>query len=91
MITIIIIITIILTIIIIIIIITVIIVFDEAPPSGPPWRHPPVVHTANLRNKILDFRGFDSSRVLMLMGGIPMVIGNSPEVICPYMFTSGYI
>ena len=29
------------------------------------------VDTANLRTKILDFRGFDSSRILGLRGGIP--------------------
>ena len=30
--------------------------------------------------KILDFRGFDSSRILNLMGGIRMSIKNSPEI-----------
>ena len=35
--------------------------------------------TANLRTKILDYRGFDSSRILILRGGIPGPIGNSPE------------
>ena len=34
------------------------------------------VHTANLRTKVLDIRGFDSSRVLVLRGGILMSIGN---------------
>ena len=34
--------------------------------------------TANLRTKILDFRGFDSSRILSLMGGIPRPIGDFP-------------
>ena len=36
--------------------------------------------TANLRTstKILDFRGFDSS-ILILRGGIPRSKGNSPE------------
>ena len=29
--------------------------------------------------KILDFRGFDSSRILSLSGGILMSIGNFPE------------
>ena len=33
-------------------------------------------HTANLRTEILDFRGFDSSRVLILRGGILMSIGS---------------
>ena len=35
--------------------------------------------TANLRTKILDFRGFDSSRILILRGGILMSIGSLPE------------
>ena len=36
--------------------------------------------TANLRTKILDFRGFDSSIILILRGGILMSMGNSPEI-----------
>ena len=35
--------------------------------------------TANLRTKILDFRGFDSSRILILKRGILMSKGISPE------------
>ena len=35
--------------------------------------------TANLRTKILDFRGFDSSRILMLRGRIPRPKGNFAE------------
>ena len=35
--------------------------------------------TANLPTKILDFRGFDSTRILILRGGIPMSIGNFLE------------
>ena len=35
--------------------------------------------TANLRAQILDFRGFDSSRILILRGGIIMSIGNFLE------------
>ena len=35
--------------------------------------------TANLRTKILDFRGFDSSRILVSRGGIFMSTGNFPE------------
>ena len=38
-------------------------------------------HTAYLRNKIVDSRGFDSSRILMLRGGILTSIGNFPEVL----------
>ena len=34
---------------------------------------------ANLRTKIVDFRGFDSSRILKLRGGIIMSLGNFPE------------
>ena len=36
--------------------------------------------TATLRTKILDFRGFDSSRILMLRGGNPMSIGNLLDI-----------
>ena len=35
--------------------------------------------SANLRTKILDFRGFDSSRILVLRGGILMSIGEIPS------------
>ena len=35
--------------------------------------------TPNLRTKILDFRGFDSSRILIVRGGIPRPIGNFTE------------
>ena len=35
--------------------------------------------TANLRTQILDFRGFDSTGVLILRGGIPVSIGNCLE------------
>ena len=37
------------------------------------------VGTANLRTKILDFRGFDPSRILISRGGIPRPIENSPK------------
>ena len=33
----------------------------------------------NLCTEILDFRGFDPSRILLLRGGIPMPTGNLPE------------
>ena len=36
--------------------------------------------TANLCTKILDFRGFDSSRILISRGGILMSIGDFPEI-----------
>ena len=39
------------------------------------------VYTANLRTKILDFRGFDSSRILILRGRIFMSMGNFPDVL----------
>ena len=39
--------------------------------------------TTNLRTRILDFRGFDSSRILMLRGGILMSRGNFPEILSP--------
>ena len=35
--------------------------------------------TANLRAKILDFRGYDSSRILFSRGGILMSIGDVPD------------
>ena len=38
---------------------------------------PPLCLTANLRTKILDLRGLDSGRILILRGGIPRSIGNS--------------
>ena len=47
---------------------------------GPPLAFPPLLQsTANLRTKILDFRGFDSGRILILRGGILMSIGDFPE------------
>ena len=36
-------------------------------------------HTANICTQILDFRGFDSSIILFLRGGILRSIGNVPE------------
>ena len=36
---------------------------------------------ANLRTKIMDFRGFDPSIILMLRGGILMSTWNSPEML----------
>ena len=38
------------------------------------------ITTANLRAKILNFRGFYSSGILILRGGILMSIGNIPEI-----------
>ena len=35
--------------------------------------------TANLRTKTLDFRGLDSSRILIVRGGILMSLGSFPE------------
>ena len=43
---------------------------------GHEWRSS---HTANLRTKILDSRGFDSSVILRLRGGIPRPIRDFPE------------
>ena len=39
----------------------------------------PHYDTANLRTKIMDFRGFDSSIILILRSGIPRPIGSFPE------------
>ena len=36
-------------------------------------------NTPNLPTSIMDFRGFDSSIILLLRGGIPRPIGNFPE------------
>ena len=38
-----------------------------------------MLSTANLRTKILDFRGFDSGRILILRGGILRSTGGFPE------------
>ena len=38
------------------------------------------INTANLCTTILDFRGFDSSIILILRGGIPRPMGNFPEI-----------
>ena len=35
---------------------------------------------ANLRTKILDFRGFDSSRILISRGGIPTTLSPPPPI-----------
>ena len=43
--------------------------------------HTPVLHTANLRTKILKFRGFDSSTILILRGEILMSMMGFPEVL----------
>ena len=49
---------------------------------SPVWRVPRVLphpgSTANLPTNIVDFRGFDSSTVLMLRGGIPRPIWGFP-------------
>ena len=47
--------------------------------DGSNLTHLSLLDTANLRAKILDFRGFDSSRIVILRGGILMSIGNFPE------------
>ena len=49
---------------------------NQAPDSRILHRHP---STANLRTKIMHFRGFDSSRTLILRGVILMSIGNCLE------------
>ena len=48
-------------------------------PLCDPPRSLSVLSTANLRTKILDFRGFDSSRILISRGAILMSVGNFPE------------
>ena len=44
---------------------------DSAPPAS--------VGTPHLRTNILDFRGFDSSMISILRGGIPRTMGDFPE------------
>ena len=41
------------------------------------WHH--LSSATYLDTKILDFRGFDSSIILIIRGGIPRPIGNFPE------------
>ena len=48
-------------------------------------------HTANLRTKILDFGGLDSSRILSLRGGILMSIGNFPGNLQSTNLSSDYL
>ena len=57
-------------------------IFVSQTPGEAPWHSltadtPDV--TANLRSKILDVRGFDSSIILSLRGGTLMFTGNFPE------------
>ena len=47
--------------------------------------------TANPRTKILDFRGFDYSRILNLRDGTPMSIGKFPEMLCRQIFLVGIV
>ena len=42
-------------------------------------RNEPKQNTANLLTNIVDFRGLDSSTILILRGGIPRPIGDFPE------------
>ena len=42
-------------------------------------------YTPNLPTNIADFRGFDSSMLLLLNGGILMSIGDSPEILSQAM------
>ena len=41
--------------------------------------------TANLPTNIVDFRGFDSSIILSLRGGIPNLIGDFPDCLSQAM------
>ena len=45
------------------------------------------IYIYNLRTKILDSRGFDSSRILILRGGILMSTGNIPEMLSQHIFS----
>ena len=44
--------------------------------------------TANLRTKILDFRGFDSNIILILRGGILMSVGDFLEIVSQAILVS---
>ena len=54
-------------------------IWPNSPPPGASCISLPGLATANLRTKILDVRGSDSSRILSVRGGILMSIGNLPE------------
>ena len=43
------------------------------------WTRPAARYTPNLPTNIMDFRGFDSSIILILRGGVLMSIGDFPE------------
>ena len=45
---------------------------------GPP---PPLRPTSVFSTKIVDFKGFDSSKILMLRGGLLMSTGGFPEML----------
>ena len=44
-----------------------------------PARNPPLKDSPNLPTNIVDFRGFDSSTILNMRGGVPRPIGDFPE------------
>ena len=52
----------------------------DASVAGPFPREPKGDCTANFRPKILDFGGFDSSRILISRGGILMSKGNLLDI-----------
>ena len=52
--------------------------------------HASDVLTANLRSRILNVRGFDSSRVLMPRGGIPRSIWDFPEIMIQRILAGVY-
>ena len=44
---------------------------------------------ANLRTNIMDFRGLDSSIIIILRGGIPRPVGDFPESLSQAIFLVG--
>ena len=52
---------------------------ERRSPKKPGTPRESLCDMANLRTKILDFRGFDSSIISILRGGVLMSIGEFPE------------
>ena len=65
------------------------------PPRGTPWREGRVqglgISTPNLPTNIVGFKGFDSSTILILRGGIPRFIGDFPESLTQAMLVGAML
>ena len=62
---------------------------EEPEAFAPP--HDLRLFAANLPTKIQDFRGFDSSIILTLRGGILMSIGNSPDILSQLILVGRFL